>query len=151
MPGERPFFIEGEITEVLIPYEIAYVKVDNGNVYHLKPSTPGINFYELKAGMNVRLEVTSLLTRVLSAKIIEVNMSEFIGQKINLAVREIEYNGKVYKTYQLDDPLMEAKIKKAFSDVRIFPPGTCGTGEYKPYRTNVYLDEDGTISVIDNG
>ena len=70
MPGEMPYFIEGKVAEVLPAYQVAYVKVDNGNVYHLTPKTPGINFQELKVGMIVECEITSMLTRVLSARIL---------------------------------------------------------------------------------
>jgi hypothetical protein len=71
MSGERPFFIEGQVVEVSAGYNIAYVKVSNGNVYHLHPNTPGINFKDLKKSQIIRLEVTTMLTRVLSASIIE--------------------------------------------------------------------------------
>ncbi len=71
MPGELPFFIEGQVVDLSIPYGIAYVKVHNGNIYHLKPDTPGINFRDLKKTQIIRLEVTTMLTRVLSASIIE--------------------------------------------------------------------------------
>ncbi len=71
MPGEFPFFIEGQVTEISVTYNIAYVKVPNGNVYHLHPSTPGIDFYSLRKNQIVRLEVTTMLTRVLSATILD--------------------------------------------------------------------------------
>lgn len=71
MPGELPFFIEGQVVEVSMPFNIAYVKVPNGNVYHLHPGTPGIHFNKLQKSQIVRLEVTTMLTRVLSATIIE--------------------------------------------------------------------------------
>ena len=71
MPGEKPFFIEGVVVDIMSTYEIAFVKVINGNVYNLKPSTPGIDFYTLKAGQVVELEVTTRLLRVLSARIID--------------------------------------------------------------------------------
>lgn len=71
MPGELPFFIEGQLVDLSIPYGIAFVKVHNGNIYHLKPDTPGINFKDLKKTQIIRLEVTTMLTRVLSASIIE--------------------------------------------------------------------------------
>jgi hypothetical protein len=70
MPGEIPFWIVGEIKLYYPHAGEAYVRVPNGNVYLLKPSTPGIKFEELKIGMVVSCEVTSKLTRVLSAKII---------------------------------------------------------------------------------
>jgi len=71
MPGELPFFIEGQVVEVSTGYNIAYVKVPNGNVYNLHPTTPGIDFSKLKKSQIVELEVTTMLTRVLSARIIE--------------------------------------------------------------------------------
>jgi hypothetical protein len=69
MPGELPFFIEGTVTEIMAQ-EIAIVKVPNGNIYHLYPSTPGINFYALKKDDRVLVEVTTMLTRVLSATVL---------------------------------------------------------------------------------
>ena len=71
MAGEKPFFIEGRITEVSKSASTAYVKVVNGNVYHLTPYTPGIDFDSLERGQIVRLEVTLLLTRVLSAEVLD--------------------------------------------------------------------------------
>jgi hypothetical protein len=71
MSGELPFFIEGQVVDFSIPYHIAYVKVVNGNIYHLRPDTPGIDFSKLRKNQIVRLEVTTMLTRVLSATIIE--------------------------------------------------------------------------------
>ena len=71
MAGERPFFIEGQITEISVNNSVAYVKVPNGNVYHLYHYTPGIEFNKLKKSQIVRLEVTLMLTRVLSAEVLE--------------------------------------------------------------------------------
>jgi hypothetical protein len=70
MAGELPFFITGKIVEVSPSYELALVKVQNGNIYHLTPATKGIDFYKLYKDQLVRLEVTTVLTRVLSATII---------------------------------------------------------------------------------
>ncbi len=70
MPGEIPYFIQGKIVDKAIAHRIAYVKVDNGNVYNLIPTTPGIVFEELKIGMIVECEITSKLIRVLSARIL---------------------------------------------------------------------------------
>lgn len=70
MSGEMPYFIIGKIVEVMPQYNVAYVKVDNGNVYNLTPKTPGINFRDLKKGMTVECEITSMLIRVLSARIL---------------------------------------------------------------------------------
>ena len=69
MPGEIPYFIQGKVVDISIAYKKAYVKVDNGNVYHLTPKTPGIDYEELSIGVIVECEITSMLTRVLSARI----------------------------------------------------------------------------------
>ena len=71
MPGEMPFWIRGKIVEVSAQYFLAYAKVSNGNVYHIHSNTPGIKFSEIKKGQEVYLEVTNMLTRVLSANIIK--------------------------------------------------------------------------------
>ena len=68
--GEMPFFVEGQIVDFSIQYGVAYVKVQNGNVYNIHPNTPGINFEKLRKGQIVRLEVTTRLTHVLSACIV---------------------------------------------------------------------------------
>jgi hypothetical protein len=70
MPGEKPYFIVGKVVEIIDAHEIACVKVPNGNIYHLRPSTPGIDFYHIAVDMVIRCEITSALTRVLSASII---------------------------------------------------------------------------------
>lgn len=69
MPGEIPYFISGSVAEIL-PQEIIIVKVPNGNLYHLTPSTPGIEYYRLLVGDIVECEITSVLTRVLSARFV---------------------------------------------------------------------------------
>lgn len=71
MPGEIPFFIEGQLVDILISNMIALVKVPNGNIYHLHPETPGIDFSKLKKTQIISLEVTTKLTRVLSASILD--------------------------------------------------------------------------------
>lgn len=71
MSGERPFFIEGQVVDIPAGYDVAYVKVPNGNIYHLRPDTPGIDFSKLQISQIIRLEVTTKLTRVLSASIID--------------------------------------------------------------------------------
>lgn len=70
MPGERPFYIIGKVAEISVIHYLAYVKVDNGNVYQLHPNTVGIDFDKLDIGQLIELEVTSILTRVLSARIL---------------------------------------------------------------------------------
>lgn len=71
MAGERPYFIEGKVIEVSIAYQLAFIKVANGNVYHILPNTLGIEFNELVKDQIVQMEITSMLTRVLSAKILK--------------------------------------------------------------------------------
>jgi len=71
MPGEIPFFIEGKVAEVSAGYKTALVRVPNGNVYYLDGTTPGIDFNDLTVGKRVVCEVTTKLTRVLSAKVID--------------------------------------------------------------------------------
>lgn len=70
MAGEIPYFIRGKVVEIL-PQEVTIVKVPNGNLYHLKPSTPGIEYHRLLKDDIVECEVTSVLTRVLSARVVE--------------------------------------------------------------------------------
>jgi len=72
MPREIPYFVTGNVVEIL-SQEVAIVKVTNGNLYHLKPNTPGIDYYRLLIGDVVQCEVTSVLTRVLSARVIKKN------------------------------------------------------------------------------
>lgn len=69
MPGELPFWIDGEV-RLIISYS-AYVRVPNGNVYLIKDDTPGIDFSRIRMGTKISCEVTTMLTRVLSAKIID--------------------------------------------------------------------------------
>lgn len=70
MPGEIPYFIKGKVAEIL-PQDIIIVKVPNGNLYHLTTNTPGIEFSRLCKGDIVECEVTSMLTRVLSARTVK--------------------------------------------------------------------------------
>lgn len=72
MLKETPYFIRGSVVEILLK-EIVIIKVSNGNLYHITPNTPGIDFYRLLVGDIVECEVTSVLTRVLSARIIKKN------------------------------------------------------------------------------
>jgi hypothetical protein len=71
MPGELPFWIDGEVRMIISHIGEAYIRVPNGNVYLVKIDTPGLEFNKIKIGTKISCEVTSLLTRVLSAKIIE--------------------------------------------------------------------------------
>lgn len=71
----------------------------------------------------------------------------FVGQTLRLRVTEFDYPpiGMV-KQYELDDPEMEAKLRALASSVRIFPPGTGGTTDSKPFRLNFSVDENGVIT-----
>jgi len=71
MPGEIPFFIRGKVTEIRPGNKTAIVKVPNGNTYHVTPDTPGIRFEKLSKDLIVECEVTTMLTRVLSARIVK--------------------------------------------------------------------------------
>lgn len=81
---------------------------------------------------------------------------ELVGQRINLnktpqSIKMGDNKTYDYVKYELNDPVMESKIRSLFSDVRIFVPGTTGTADFKPYRTNVYINEDGLIFEVSNG
>lgn len=73
MPGEIPYFVEGYVVKIADMINTAYVRVENGNVYHVFPFTPGIVFKDLTIDKKVLLEVGTRLDRVYSAKIIEKN------------------------------------------------------------------------------
>ena len=65
-----PYWITGEV-KILIQHEReAFVKVPNGNIYPLRPSTPGIKFEDLQLGMTVEIEVTDRLGKVYYARIL---------------------------------------------------------------------------------
>lgn len=68
MSGQLPFWVKGELK--ILSSTDAYVRIPTGNVYLLRPDTPGIDFSKLKKGQIISCEVTQMLTRVLSAKII---------------------------------------------------------------------------------
>lgn len=70
MAGEIPFFIEGKVVEILPGFPVATVKVVNGNIYNIHNDTPGIRFEDVKLNQIIRLEVTTRLNRVLSARIV---------------------------------------------------------------------------------
>lgn len=67
MPGEKPFFVKGYVAS-LMP-GMALIKVQNGNVYEVFPHTVNLEFDKLTRNCIVECEVTTRLTRVLSAKI----------------------------------------------------------------------------------
>lgn len=81
---------------------------------------------------------------------------EFIGQKFNLkaVTHKMEIGKDIvdHVVYTPDDSEMKKKIEAAFvGTVRIFPPGTMGTQDYKPQRTNVYINKKGVIHKITKG
>lgn len=71
MPIEKPYWVLGEIRDIILETNVCLVKVKNGNIYRLTSTTPGIDVSALKIGDKIQCEVTSELTRVLSAKIIK--------------------------------------------------------------------------------
>lgn len=71
MPGQVPFFVIGKIASIY--GDTAYVKMPTGYVYNVHPWTEGIDFQKLTPGMTVKCEVTNMLTRVLSAEVIDEN------------------------------------------------------------------------------
>ena len=73
MPGKMPFFIIGTVKSISHLIKTAYIKVPNGNIYHIFPFTLGIDFDRLKNNQNIEIEVTDELVKVYSARIIEDN------------------------------------------------------------------------------
>ena len=78
-------------------------------------------------------------------------MSDLVGQKVKLKITEHDHRGTIHKSYQIDDPVMEKLIRGTYPGCRIFPPGTCGTADWKPFRLNVHIDESGTITETNLG
>jgi hypothetical protein len=77
---------------------------------------------------------------------------DLVGQKVNLKETKRTVHEFEYIQYELDDSVMEDKIKSTFGEgVRIFTPGTMGTADWKPYRMNVHIDKHGIITRINNG
>lgn len=78
-----------------------------------------------------------------------------VGRKVNLSVTEVEYgkdeNKKIYKRYEVVDPDFEKEVNSITSENRIFPPGTAGTMDFKPYRLNVYINKDGIVEMVNYG
>lgn len=78
-----------------------------------------------------------------------------VGRKVNLIVTEHEY-GKgedkmKYKQYKVDDTEFEKEIDSITTENRIFPPGTMGTMDYKMFRLNVYINEEGIVTDVNYG
>lgn len=69
MPGELPFFVKGYVAVLL--HSMALVKTKTGYIYELFPDTEGLEFNKIVLDDIVECEVTSRLTRVLSASIIQ--------------------------------------------------------------------------------
>ena len=82
-------------------------------------------------------------------------MNKLVGQKVNIKVEKVTRTFRdqtiEYSIYKLDDPKMEKKINALGSDVTVFFPGEAGTMDFKPFRTNVHIDETGIITNISNG
>lgn len=80
---------------------------------------------------------------------------KIIGRKVNMTVTAHESKiGKdifKYKQYELNDPDFEKEVNTINPDNRIFPPNTAGTMDYKPFRLNVYINEDGVVTEVRNG
>ena len=78
-----------------------------------------------------------------------------VGRKVNLTVTDVEYgkdeNKKIYKRYEVVDPEFEKEVNAISSENRIFPPGTAGTMDFKPYRLNVYINKDGIVEMVNYG
>lgn len=73
MSGERPFFVIGVVGEIALGHPLAIVNAPNGYYYEIHNDTPGIRFEDLRTGQRIELEVTTMLVRVLSARILEDN------------------------------------------------------------------------------
>lgn len=62
--------IEGKVFEVLPRFGLAHLRTEDGRVYGLNRSTPGIRFDELHEGSRVRCTVTRKFSRVLTATVL---------------------------------------------------------------------------------
>ncbi len=79
-------------------------------------------------------------------------MQNLIGQKVHLIEEKLPLKGgKEYTQYKLDDPLFEKTVKDMYQNVRIFIPGTCGTLEWNPLRTNIHIDQNGIVTNVTHG
>ena len=78
-----------------------------------------------------------------------------VGRKVNLKVNEIVRgegeNKRIYKQYKVDDLKFVDEVNAISQTNRIFPPGTMGTMDYKPYRLNVHINEDGLVTEVNYG
>jgi hypothetical protein len=79
-------------------------------------------------------------------------MQDLVGRKVNLLERKITTKfGTEHVVYTVDDPSFVGMVKEMYPDVRIFPPGTGGTTDWQPFRTNIYVDKDGIVTEVTNG
>lgn len=80
-------------------------------------------------------------------------VKNLIGRKVNIDVTEHEYgkNKTLYKKYTVNDKKFEQEIDAIAIENQIFPPGTMGTMDFKPYRLNVYINEEGVVTRADYG
>lgn len=85
----------------------------------------------------------------------EDSPQKLVGRKVNLIVTEHEskIGEKVFKfkQYEVVDPEFENDVNNINSDNRILPPDTGATMDYKPFRLNVYIDEQGIVTQVNNG
>lgn len=82
-------------------------------------------------------------------------VQHLIGRKVSINVTEHEYGKGLdkmrYKQYKVTDPEFEKEIDAIATENRIFPPGTMGTMDFKTYRLNVYINEEGIVTRADYG
>lgn len=76
-----------------------------------------------------------------------------IGKKIKLKKEhQTLASGEIITVYHLDDNEVEEEIRNEIGgEVRIFPPGSLGTADYKQFRTTIYIDEDGVVTDVIQG
>lgn len=77
--------------------------------------------------------------------------SPFLGRVAVLKTTQKEHRGKVHTQYELDDPVLLQELKDAYPTFRIWLPGTIGTMDFRPSRTNVRIDESGIIIQVYRG
>ena len=87
--------------------------------------------------------------------IMNSDAQKLVGRKVNMIVidNEEHMGGEVfkYKEYELKDPDFENEVNNINPNNRIFTPNTGGTMDHKPFRLNVYIDENGVVTEVRNG
>jgi len=78
---------------------------------------------------------------------------DLAGRTVRLSTREHTlYRGGQTTVFRLDDPLFEEEMRARFGPgVRIFVPGTFGTADFSPFRTNIRIDKAGSVTAVYNG